>query len=58
MVLVKDEWNTAEIIDQHILNNRPLIGGDAAFTGKGFVSKHSPERNYNVTVYLQYIAIS
>eukprot|EP00438_Fugacium_kawagutii_P019097 Skav234725 [mRNA] locus=scaffold634:457313:460261:+ [translate_table: standard] len=46
---VKDEWNTDEIVDEHVLNNRRLmIRGDVPGTGKSYICKHLQERNYNV----------
>lgn len=46
---VKDEWNTDEIIDEHILNNKRLmIRGEVAGTGKSYICKHLKTRNYRV----------
>ena len=46
---VKDEWNTAEIIDEHILNNKRLmIRGDVPGTGKSNICQHLQDRNYKV----------
>ena len=46
---VKDEWNTDEIIDEHIMTNRRLmIRGDVPGTGKSFICQHLQERNYKV----------
>ena len=45
---VKDEWNTDEIIDEHILNNkRLLIQAEFAGSGKSYTCKHM-NRNYKV----------
>ena len=46
---VKDEWNTDEIIDEHILNNKRLmIRGDVPGTGKSYICQHLQNRNYKV----------
>ena len=46
---VKDEWNTDEIIDEHILNNkRLLIQAEFAGSGKSYICKHMNTRNYKV----------
>ena len=46
---VKDEWNTDEIIDEHIITNKRLmIRGEAAGTGKSYICKHLQDRNYKV----------
>jgi len=47
--MVKDEWNTDEIIDEHILNNKRLmIRGDVPGTGKSYICQHLQNRNYKV----------
>ena len=47
--IVKDEYNTDEIIDDHVLTNRRLmIRGDVPGTGKSFICKHLQEKGYNV----------
>ena len=44
---VKDEWNTDEIIDEHILNNkRLLVQAEFAGSGKSYICKHLKNRNY------------
>ena len=46
---VIDEWNTDEIIDEHIMNNKRLmIRGDVPGTGKSYICKHLKNRNYKV----------
>ena len=46
---VKDECNTDEIIDEHIMTNRRLmIRGEVAGTGKSYICKHLENRNYKV----------
>jgi hypothetical protein len=46
---VTDEWNTDEIIDEHILNNKRLmIRGDVPGTGKSYICQHLQDRNYKV----------
>jgi len=46
---VKDEWNTDEIIDEHVLNNRRLmIRAEYAGSGKSYICKHMKNRNYKV----------
>ena len=46
---VKDEWNTDEIIDEHIITNKRLmIRGEVAGTGKSYICKHLQDRNYKV----------
>ena len=46
---VKDEWNTDEIIDEHILNNKRLmIRAEFAGSGKSYICKHLKNRNYKV----------
>ena len=46
---VKDEWNTDEIIDEHILTEKRLmIRGGVPGTGKSFICKHLQARNYKV----------
>ena len=46
---VKDEWNTDEIIDEHILNNKRLmIRGEVAGTGKSSICQHLQNRGYKV----------
>ena len=46
---VKDEWNTDEIIDEHILTEKRLmIRGDVPGTGQSFICKHLQARNYKV----------
>ena len=46
---MKDEWNTDEIIDEHILNNKRLmIRGEVAGTGKSYICQHLQNRGYKV----------
>ena len=46
---VKDEWNTDEIIDEHILNNKRLmIRAEFAGSGKSYICKHIQNRGYKV----------
>ena len=46
---VKDEWDTDEIINEHILTNKRLmIRGDVPGTGKSYICKHLQSRGYNV----------
>ena len=46
--IVKDEWNTDEIIDGHILNNKRLmIRGDVPGTGESYICKRLQNRGYN-----------
>ena len=46
---MKDEWNTDEIVEDHVITNRRLmIRGDVPGTGKSFICKHLQEKNYNV----------
>ena len=46
---VKDEWNTDEIIDKHVLNNRRLlIQAEFADSGKSYICKHMKNRNYKM----------
>ena len=46
---VKDEWNTDEIIDEHILNSKRLmIRAEFAGSGKSSICKHLKTRNYRV----------
>ena len=46
---VKDEWNTDEIIDEHIMTNRRLmIRAEFAGSGKSYICKHLKNRNYKV----------
>ena len=46
---VKDEWNTDEIIDEHILNSKRLmIRAEFAGSGKSYICKHLKTRNYRV----------
>ena len=46
---VKDEWNTDEIIDEHILNNKRLmIRASLPGSGKSYICKHLQNRNYKV----------
>ena len=46
---VTDEWNTDEIIDEHIFNNKRLmIRGDVPGTGKSYICQHLQDRNYKV----------
>ena len=48
---VKDERNTDEIIDEHVLNNRRLmIRAEYAGSGKSYICKHMKNRNYKVLV--------
>ena len=47
--IVKDEWATDEIIDEHILNNKRLmIKAEYAGSGKSYICKHMQERGYKV----------
>ena len=47
--VVKDEWDTDEIINEHILTNKRLmIRGDVPGTGKSYICKHLQSRGYNV----------
>ena len=47
--IVKDEWNTDEIIDEHVLTNKRLmIRGSVPGTGKSFICKHLQNRGYKV----------
>ena len=46
---VKDEWNTDEIIDEHILNHKRLmIRAEFAGSGKSYTCKHLKTRKYKV----------
>ena len=46
---VKDEWDTDEIINEHILTNKRLmIRGEVPGTGKSFICKHLQNRGYKV----------
>ena len=46
---VKDEWNTDEIIDEHILNNKRLmIRAEFAGSGKSYICQHLQNRNCRV----------
>ena len=46
---VEDEWDTKQIIEDHILPNRRLmIRGDVAGTGKSFICKYLQELNHKV----------
>ena len=46
---VKDEWNTDEIIDEHIMTNkRLLIRASLPGSGKSYICKHLQNRNYTV----------
>ena len=47
--IVKDEWATDEIIDDHILNNKRLmIRASLPGSGKSYICKHMQERGYKV----------
>ena len=47
--VVKDEWNTDEIIDEHILNNKRLmIRASLPGSGKSYICKHLQNRGYKV----------
>ena len=47
--IVKGEWNTDEIVEEHVLSNRRLmIRGDVPGTGKSYICKHLQEKGYNV----------
>ena len=47
--IVKDEWDTDEIIDEHVLTNKRLmIRGSVPGTGKSFICKHLQNRGYKV----------
>ena len=47
--IVKDEWATDEIIDDHILNNKRLmIRASLPGSGKSYICKHMQERGYEV----------
>ena len=46
---VKDEWNTDEIIDEHIMTNKRLmIRASLPGSGKSYICKHLQNRNYKV----------
>eukprot|EP00438_Fugacium_kawagutii_P027024 Skav232522 [mRNA] locus=scaffold1096:1054611:1057742:- [translate_table: standard] len=46
---VEDEWNTKQIIEDHILpNKRLMIRGDVAGTGKSFICKSMDDMGYKV----------
>ena len=46
---VKDEWNTDEIIDEHIMTNKRLmIRASLPGSGKPYICKHLQNRNYQV----------
>ena len=46
---VKDEWNTDEIIDEHVLKNeRLIIRASLRGSGKSYICKHFQTRGYKV----------
>eukprot|EP00438_Fugacium_kawagutii_P012227 Skav223953 [mRNA] locus=scaffold798:243805:247131:- [translate_table: standard] len=48
-LMVKDEYDTDDIIDNHIVKNNPvMILGLFAGTGKSYICQRMVERNYNV----------
>eukprot|EP00438_Fugacium_kawagutii_P013577 Skav212334 [mRNA] locus=scaffold5228:693:3725:+ [translate_table: standard] len=50
-LLIKDEYNTDNIIDEHIIPNRVvLILGEVPGTGKSYICQRMVERGFNVIV--------
>ena len=48
-LMIKDEYDTDDIIDTHIVKNNPvMILGLFAGTGKSYICQRMVERNYNV----------
>ena len=47
--IVKDKWNTDEIIDEHIMTNKRLmIRAEFAGSDKSYICQHLQNRNYQV----------
>ena len=47
--VVKDEWNTREIVEEHILpTKRLMIRGEVAGTGKSYICQYMSEMGYKV----------